>query len=82
MKYPNRRVRKPKANCLEVPRSDSNLLIHAFSQRQWTIDISKSNGRDGLSFKERERSLLDELRHRGYDISTLKFSIKRLENEN
>jgi hypothetical protein len=54
----------------DVPRCDQALVINALcSERQYT---NLSTMRPAF-----ERSLIDELEARGYDLETLRFSIKR-----
>lgn len=58
-----------------VPRCDRALVMNALcSKRQYT-DLSAKHPRF-------EPSLVDDLEKRGYDLDTLKFSIKRKENKN
>lgn len=45
-----------------VPRADGALLCHALTSKHYTTD---------------ERSLAEELHRRGYDLTTLRFSIRK-----
>jgi hypothetical protein len=56
-------------------KADSHLLHHVLNSERMQLDLSASCR---YSFAP---SLVDELKSRGYDITTLKFSIRKLETE-
>ena len=70
------KVRGDSAECLVYTfgegceKADSSLLMCCFDMRRTYISLTGEI--------ERENSLVDELIERGYDITTLKFSIKKL----
>lgn len=53
-----------------VPRCDRSLLHHVIGSERMTLDLERGGHKFGPS-------LLDELEKRGYDLSTLRFSIKK-----
>lgn len=56
-------------------KADSHLLHHVINCERMQLDL---NAPGRYSFGP---SLVDELKSRGYDITTLKFSIRKLETE-
>lgn len=54
----------------EVPRCDRALVMYTLGEGSYSI-LTKSIG----------KSLVDELENRGYDIDTLRFSVKRKKQE-
>lgn len=50
---------------------DSNLLYYHFSCKRPTVSLN------GADWSNMEPSLIEELDRRGYDITTLKFSIQK-----
>lgn len=55
----------------DVPRCDRALVMNVFTSRRPFLDHKSSMG---IGFSD---SFVDELENRGYDISTLRFSIER-----
>ena len=55
-----------------VPKADANLILHALTSERMTLDFPSGKHRW-------DKSLVDELEVRGYDITTLKFSIQKKE---
>lgn len=55
----------------DAPRCDRALVMHMFTSSRLRIDTSKPQG---VSF---EKSMVEELECRGYDMSTLRFSIDK-----
>lgn len=58
----------------DVPRCDRALVMHLFTSKTMSFDHGKGLPRF-------EDSFIDELKKRGYDTRTLKFSIERLETK-
>jgi hypothetical protein len=56
----------------DVPRCDRALVMHLFASK--TMNYNYESNRPTF-----DDSFIDELKKRGYDTSTIKFSIERLE---
>lgn len=54
-----------------VPKCDTRLVMNAFTSKRLSLDYSNASG---VSFDD---SFIDELEKRGYDTTTIKFSIEK-----
>lgn len=54
-----------------VPKGDANMVMHALSSERLRPTLTGN--------PQWEKSILDELEERGYDLTTLKFSIQKKE---
>jgi hypothetical protein len=61
---------------------DRALLHNELCHTWFELDMDKIKSGEGVSYKRKELSLIEELDRRGYDLSTLKFSIKMKRKDN